>query len=112
MSKFNLYSKKCPTCGEISVEPIIARIPFTSPTHRCEKCGAELKSEFTSYALWSIPICIIALGALYFGLTWLQQSQIITGTARAGLAGGFVAICTYIPTNVLRRGTVLRVWKP
>jgi hypothetical protein len=112
MSKFNLYSKQCPACGEISVEPIVARLPFTSPTHRCVKCDAELKSEFTSYVLWSIPICIISLGVLYFGITWLQQSLTITGTVRAGLAGGLVAICAYIPTNVARRGIVVRVWNP
>ena len=111
MAQFSVLSKQCPMCSEIAVEPIEGRVPFTSPTHRCEECGAELKTEFTSHALWSIPIGIIALGILYFGQTWLQQSQAITGTTRAGLVGGLVAVCASLPMYVARRGIVFRAWK-
>ena len=111
MAEFNVLSKQCPLCRELSVEPIKGRLSFRLPTHRCAKCGAELKTTFTRFALWSVPTCVISLMAMYIAITWLQQSQAITGVFRAGLIGGIVALAFLIPANVAMRGIVFSSFK-
>jgi hypothetical protein len=106
MAEFNVLSRRCPLCREPSVEPIKGRLSFGLPTHHCAKCGAELKTTFTLSALWSIPVSAIALSVMYIAITWLQQSQEITGVIRAGLMGGIVALSFSITANVALRGIV------
>jgi len=106
MAEFNVLSRRCPLCREPSVEPIKGRLSFRLPTHRCAKCGAELKTTFTRSALWSVPVGVVALSVMYITITWLQQSQAITGVVRAGLMGGIVALAFSIPANVALRGIV------
>ena len=88
--------------------PINGPLNFRLPTHRCDKCGAELKTTFTRFVLWSLPVGVISLIAMYFAIIWLQQSQAITGVMRAGLIGGIVAFAFSIPANVVMRGIVFR----
>ncbi len=45
---------------------------------------------------------------MYFAIVWLQQSQAVTGLARAALIGGVVGLATAVPANVAMRGIVLR----
>jgi hypothetical protein len=49
---------------------------------------------------------------MYIAITWLQQSQAITGVIRAGLIGGIVALAFSIPANVAMRGIVFCPFKP
>ena len=111
MAKFNVLSKQCPLCREASVEPISGPLRFRPPTHRCAKCGAELKTTITRFVLWSMPVGVISLIAMYIGITWLQQAEAITGVVRAGLIGGIVALAFSIPANVAMRGIVFCPFK-
>lgn len=111
MAEFNVLSKQCPLCRETSVVPIDGRLSFRLPTHRCAKCSAELKTTFTRFALWSVPVGVISLGAMYIAITWLQQSQAVTGVTRAGLMGGIMALAASIPINVALRGIVFCPFK-
>ena len=106
MAQFNVLSKRCPLCREPSVEPIDGRLRFKPPTHRCAKCGAQLKTTFTRSALLAVPVAIISLSVMYIAITWLQQSQAITGVVRAGLLGGIIVLAFSIPGNVALRGIV------
>ena len=94
------------------MESINGRLSFRLPTHRCAKCGAELKTKFTLFALWSFPVGVIVVGVMYVAITWLQQSQAITGTVRAGLIGGIVALAFSLTANVALRGIVFSPFKP
>ena len=111
MAEYNVLSKQCPMCREASVVPIDGRLSIEPPTHRCAKCGAELKTSFTRFALWSVPVCLVSLIGMYFALIWIQQSQMITGAFRAGLAGAIVALAFAIPANVAMRGIVFCPFK-
>ncbi len=92
--------------------PISGRLNFRLPTHRCSKCGAELKTAFARSALWSVPVGVISLGAMYFAIIWLQESQVITGLIRTGLIGATVALAFSIPANIVMRGIVFCPFKP
>jgi hypothetical protein len=112
MAQFNVLSKQCPLCRELSVESIRGSLRIRPPTHRCANCGAELKTTFSRSALWSVPVAVIALSAMYIAITWLQQSQAVTGVVRAGLIGGIVALAFSIPGNIALRGIVFCPFKP
>jgi len=108
MAKFSVLSKQCPVCNGTSVKRIEGRWGFRSPTHRCPDCKAELKTAFSAAAFWFIPIAVATFGAMYFAIVWLQQSQVVTGLARAALIGGVVGLATALPANVALRGIVFR----
>lgn len=109
MARFSVLSKQCPACNSSPVERIKGRWGFGSPTHHCPKCGTDLKTKFTVQALWSIPIAIFTLAGMYVAISWLQNSQVITGVMRAALAGGIVGLAVALPANVVLRGVVLYV---
>jgi len=108
MAKFNVLSKQCPVCNGKSVQRIGGQWGFTSPTHRCSDCNAVLKATFTVRALWSIPVAAISLTAMYFLVSWLQQSQDVGGIVRAMLVGAVVGLAGALPAGVALRGVVLR----
>ncbi len=108
MAKFSVLSKQCPVCSGTSVGRIEGHWGFGSPTHRCPDCKAELKTVFSASAFWFIPIAVATFAAMYFAIVWLQQSQAVTGLARAALIGGVVGLATAVPANVAMRGIVLR----
>lgn len=106
MARFNVLSKECPACHAEAVERASTGISFNRPTHRCGKCGAALKSVFTSSALWAIPVGAALLSVSVFAILWLQQSQVVAGTFRAAIIGGIAAVAPAITFNVMLRGIV------
>jgi hypothetical protein len=105
-------SKQCPVCQAKAVERIDNNLRFKPPSHHCTKCGAKLKTAITPNVLWVIPVGVLSMGVAICCIRWLQNSQIITGTLRAGLIGGIYAFATAVTFNVLVRGMVFRPWSP
>lgn len=108
MAEFNVLSKRCPVCGNNAVGRMSDHLRFKGPTHQCNKCGSELKAATTWRVLWGVPAGVLLLGAAYLFVTWLQQSNAITGVLRAALIGaawGGAVACT---GNIMLRGIVFR----
>lgn len=111
MSEFNVPSKKCPVCREVAVERLGGGLNAKGATHRCGKCGAQLKTSLTRSAIWSIPVAAISFTAMYFTFEWLQQAQSIAPVVRAGLAGLIGALAFSIPAKIVMRSIVLQPYK-
>lgn len=56
--------------------------------------------------LWSVPVLMISLLAMYFFFDWLKHSDAITGAFRAGLIGAAGFLAFSIPANVAMSGIV------
>jgi hypothetical protein len=71
-----------------------------------------LRTAFTAQVFWAVPVAGITFAVMYFAITWFQQSQVVTGLARAMLIGGVVGLAAALPANVALRGIVLRAPAP
>ena len=83
---------------------------FNRPTHRCARCGSELRTAFTPMALWSIPVAVVTASLVAGALNWLQRSAAVTGGILAAAAGALVALGGSIALRVAVRGIELRRW--
>ena len=110
MARFNMLSGECPMCGTRSVVKIDGNWNFRSASHRCTNCDAKLRTVFTPEALWAGPSVVIAGVAMYFLITWLRQSQLVSGGVLAGLIGGLSGAVFAGSARVAFRGIVFRAW--
>jgi multisubunit Na+/H+ antiporter MnhB subunit len=58
--------------------------------------------------LWSVPVLMISLLAMYFFFNWLRHNDAITGAFQAGLIGAAGFLAFSIPANVAMIGVVFR----
>jgi hypothetical protein len=111
MSEFNVPSRKCPVCREAAVVRLGGGLNVKGATHRCGKCGAQLKTSLTRPALWGIPVAAVSFAGMYFAFDWLQQAQSIAPVVRAGLAGIIGALAFSIPAKIIMRNIVFQTYK-
>ena len=108
MPEPGVTSWRCPVCGEVAVESLRNGLRFTRPSHRCAKCGSELRTKFTPRGLWAIPVAAATGLAVVVALTWLKQSTTVTGVVRAAAMGAIASLAFSIPMRFLLRSIVLR----